>query len=71
MSKKVVDSKKEKEMCLSYLFFCPIKFGFVDVKDDCPKCKDFSGGNCPFYMEIELVAKPEVEKAFTQKVKWI
>jgi hypothetical protein len=71
MSEKEVGVQERKEVHMCYLFFCPIKFGFVDVKDDCPKCKDFDDGNCPFYMEIELLRKPEIEKAFTQKVKWI
>jgi len=61
----------EEKIVAYYVFYCPIKGDFVSVKDDCPKCEDFDDGECPFYKEIELFKKPEIERMSKRKIEWI
>ena len=61
----------EKKIAVVYIYYCPIKGDFVNIKDDCPKCKDFNDGECPFYQEVELLRKPEIEKTLKGRVVWV
>jgi len=65
-----MSEKKEEEIVMSYIFFCPLRMEFVDTKDDCPKCDDFNDGNCPFFQETELTKK-EIEKLARKRIRWI
>ena len=61
----------KRKIAMSYIYYCPIKGDFVDVKDGCAKCEDFDDGKCPFYQEIELFKKPEIERISKRKIEWI
>ena len=55
-----------KKLFYSYVYFCPIAFNFVDPEEDCPKCGDYDGGECPFYQESKLNRR-EIEKWFAER----
>jgi len=61
----------EEKIVAFYVFYCPIKGDFVHVKDDCPKCEHFDDRECPFYLEVELFKKPEIERISKRKIEWI